>query len=190
MKGYRLEGQVLAVLLGLEDKSLVTTRCDAATVTFEGFAGDKHRGFTRGADGRTPYYPRGTAIRNDRQVSIVSQENLDEVAAALDLPELWPEWLGANLLLKGIPHLTLLPPRTRLVFSSGAVLRVEEENMPCIGPGEVIAAHYGDEQIANRFVKKALHRRGVVAAVELPGKIAVGDAVLVETPVQTLYQPE
>ena len=30
---------------------------------------------------------------------------------------------------------TLLEPRTRLVFSSGAVLTVEGENMPCRGPG-------------------------------------------------------
>jgi hypothetical protein len=190
MKGYRLNGQVLGVLLGLETKSLVTTHCAEITVTFEGIDGDKHRGYTRGADGRTPYYKRGTPIRNIRQVSIVSQEDLHAVAAALDLPEICPEWLGANLLLSGIPDLTLLPPSTRLVFSKGAVLRVEEENMPCMGPGRVIAGQYANEKLASRFVKAAYHRRGVVATVELPGTIAVGDTVTLEVPEQIIYKPD
>jgi len=190
MAGYRFEGRVQSVLIGMEAQSLVTTAQEEVMVTFEGFTGDKHSGFTRSADGRTPYYKRGTPIRNDRQVSILSQEELVEIAAAMGLSEIWPEWLGANLLLSGIPRLTLLPPRTRLVFAQGAVLRVEEENHPCVGPGEVIAAHYNDKQLASRFVRAALHRRGVVATVELPGKITVGDAMLVETPLQTVYLPE
>jgi hypothetical protein len=190
MKGYRFEGQVLRVLLGQDEQSLVTTPVDQAEVTFEGFAGDKHSGMTRGADGRTPYYKRGTPIRNYRQVSILSQEELAETAAALGVAELCPEWLGANLLLSGIPQLSLLPPGTRLVFAGGAVLRVEEENQPCLGPGRVIAAQYGDQKLASRFVKAAMHRRGVVATVELPGSIAGGDAVSVEVPEQTLYRPD
>jgi hypothetical protein len=190
MKGYRLNGQVLGVLLGLEANSLVTTSCAAATVTFEGLEGDKHTGWTRGADGRTPYYQRGTTIRNIRQVSIVSQEDLDEIAAKLGLPEICPEWLGANLLLEGIPHLSLLPPGTRLAFPQAAVLRVEEENQPCLGPGKIIAAQYDNPKLASRFVKAALQRRGVVATVELPGKITAGDSVSAETPAQVMYQPE
>jgi hypothetical protein len=189
MKGYRLEGLVLAVLIGMEAKSLVTTRCDSVTATFEGLEGDKHGGMTRGADARTPYYKRGTPIRNIRQVSIVSQEDLDEIAASLSLPEICPEWLGANLLLKGIPHLSLLPPGTRLVFPQGAVLRVEEENQPCTGPGKMIAAQYQDNKLTSRFVKAAMQRRGIVATVELPGLIAAGDVVTANTPVQVVYSP-
>jgi hypothetical protein len=187
MKGCRLNGKVLRVLLGLEPKTLVTTPCEAATVTFEGFEGDKHSGFTRGADSRTPYYQRGTLIRNDRQVSIVSQEDLLAVADVLGLPEILPEWLGANLLLNEIPQLSLLPPRTRMVFSQGAVLRVEEENMPCMGPGKIIASQSGAEKLANRFIKAAMHRRGVVATVERPGIIGEGDMVVVEIPAQEIY---
>jgi hypothetical protein len=190
MKGYRLEGQVLAVLLGMEEASLITTHCDRVAVSFEGLEGDMHAGWTRGADGRTPYYKRGTPIRNIRQVSIVSQEDLDEIAGRLSLPEICPEWLGANLLLKGIPHLSLLPPGTRLVFSQGTVLRVEEENQPCINPGKVIAAQYDNEKLASRFVKAAMQRRGVVATVELPGMIGAGDAVTANTPVQVIYSPD
>jgi MOSC domain-containing protein YiiM len=176
MKGYRLEGQVLAVLLGMEKASLISTRCDRVTVSFEGLEGDMHA-------------KRGTPIRNIRQVSIVSQEDLDEIAAKLELPEVLPEWLGANLLISGIPRLSLLPPGTRLIFPQGTVLRVEEENQPCINPGKVIAAQYGNEKLASRFVKAALQRRGVVATVELPGTIEAGDAVTANTPVQVIYSP-
>jgi hypothetical protein len=190
MKGYRFEGQVLRVLLGQDPQSLVTTPVHQAEVTFEGLTGDKHSGMTRGADSRTPYYKRGTPIRNYRQVSIVSQEDLTETAAALGVTELCPEWLGANLLLSGIPRLSLLPPGTRLVFSGGAVLRVEEENHPCLGPGKVVAAQYGDQKLASRFVKKAMHRRGVVATVELPGTITSVDTVIVEVSDQTIYRPD
>ena len=55
-------------------------------VTFEGFAGDRHAGLTMASGSRTPQYPRGTEIRNSRQVSCVSQEDLDAVAGALGLP--------------------------------------------------------------------------------------------------------
>ncbi len=173
-----LAGRVAGVYLGLDPHSLVTTRADAAQVTFEGFAGDRHAGLTRPSDGRTPHYPRGTEIRNTRQVSIVSAEELAEVAAAMGLETVLPEWLGANLLLTGIPRLTRLPPGIRMVFSGGAVLAVEGENLPCAAPGKVIQArHPNIPELAARFVKAAWGRRGLVAWVEKPGVIRVGDNV-------------
>jgi hypothetical protein len=183
-----LVGKLVGLYLGLEADTLATTPCLEATVDFTGFVGDKHAGFTRGADGRTPYYKRGTPIRNDRHASIVSLEELAEIATRLNLPEICPEWLGANLAFTGIPRLTLLPSNTRLVFPAGAVLNISHENMPCTGPGGVIQSHYPDQRgLKSGFPKAALHKRGLVATVEKPGLIRANDEVQFEIPEQILY---
>jgi hypothetical protein len=190
-----VQGVATQVLVGLnpgavEDDplALVTTPRPQVRVTLEGFEGDKHAGLTYLSGSRTPHYPRGTVIRNTRQVSLVSLEELELVAAALGVPALWPEWLGANLAVHGIPDLTCLPPSTRLFFPQGAVLVVEGENKPCVYPGKVIQAQYPDAPgQANRFPKAAIARRGLVAWVERPGVIAAGDSVQAHIPVQVLY---
>jgi hypothetical protein len=171
---------VRAVLLGQDAESLVTTSQDCVTADFEGLLGDKHRGFTRLADSRTPWYPRGVPIRNDRQVSIVSVEELNNTAQALGLPHLQAEWLGANLLLEGLPDLSLTPPNTRLFFPSGAVLIVTTENHPCKFPGQIIARETGLENAPVLFPNLAIHKRGVVACVEHPGVIAAGEIVKIK----------
>jgi MOSC domain-containing protein YiiM len=174
--------------VGLDKRSLVTTRQPEARVTFEGVAGDRHAGLTRPSDNRTPHYPRGTEIRNSRQVSIVSSEELAEIAALLGIPCVLPEWLGANLLIAGIPHLTQIPPSTRLFFAGGVVLVVDSENQPCISPGNVMQAlHPHIANLAARFVKAAQGKRGIVAWVERPGAIREGDEVRAEVPRQVLY---
>ena len=65
-----------------------------------------------------------------------------------------------------------------LVFPSGAVLMVEEENMPCIKPGTVIANKFLDKDIdPSSFVRAAMHPPGLVGTVNRPGTIQVGDRV-------------
>lgn len=183
-----ITGIVQGVYSGITPGTLVTTSFSEVDVSFEGIAGDQHAGLTRRSDGRTPYYPRGTEIRNYRQVSIVSVEELAEIAGLLQVPELRPEWLGANLLLAGIPSLTLLPPRTRLFFSGGAVLEVESDNAPCLAPGKVLQAQYpGEDNLSARFVKSAYLKRGLVAWVEKPGRVASGSEVQLLIPRQYLY---
>jgi hypothetical protein len=180
-KSKNLIGKVIGLFLGLSSDSLITTPCEQATVTFTGLEGDKHAGYTRPSDGRTPYYKRGTEIRNDRQVSIVSIEELAEIASAMHLPEVRAEWLGANLCFSGIPKLTFLPPNTRLIFPDSAVLRVSYENNPCTGPGEAMQFNYPERTgLKSLFPKAAIHKRGVVAVVERPGVIRLGDGVKVE----------
>lgn len=176
-----LSGIVQAVLIGQDAHSLVTTPYEQAALTFEGFEGDHHAGITSRSDGRKPFYPRGTLIRNDRQVSLVSVEELAQVAASLGLPELRPEWLGANLLISGIPVLSLLAPATRLFFSGGAVLVITAENLPCSNPGRVLQKQFpGALKLASEFPRAALHKRGLVAVVECPGVIRAGETVRVQ----------
>ncbi len=181
-------GTVAAVLVAPHSDDIVSVRQESVAVTLEGFAGDRHAGLTYRSGGRTPYYPRGTVIRNSRQVSLVSREELAEVARALGVPEVTAEALGANVLLAGIPALSLLPPATRLYFSGAAVLVVEGENLPCTTAGEAVQRCYPDvARLAVRFPEAALHKRGIVAWVERAGRITAGDTVRAEIPPQVLY---
>ena len=176
-------GIVRIVLVGRDPGALVSTPQPQVNVSFDGFEDDRHSGIKRRSDGRTPFYPRGTLIRNDRQVSLVSVEELAQIAGALGLPEVRPEWLGANLLVAGIPSLTLLPSMTRLFFSSGAVLTVMDENLPCSNPGKVLQEQFPQvPRLAVEFPRTALHKRGLVAVVDRPGSIQVGDEIRVQAP--------
>jgi hypothetical protein len=190
-----LRGVVTHVLVG-ENRDTVEHDPDAmitvvrwsVRVTMEGFDDDKHAGLTRLSDVRTPHYPLGTEIRNNRQVSIVSTEESTLIAAAIGVPTVLPQWLGANLVLQHIPALTYLPPSTRLFFPGDTVLVVEGENMPCLFPGKVLQRQYPDiPGLAPLFPKAAIHRRGVVAWVERPGTICAADAVRVCVPPQVIY---
>jgi MOSC domain-containing protein YiiM len=121
-------------------------------------------------------------MRNERQLSILGTEELAEIATALNLPRLDPAWIGANLLLSGIPRLTDLSPRTLLLFPSGATLRIDGDNAPCRKSGAALMRHVPDRpDLQFSFVKAARHKRGLVAWVEREGTIRAGDEVKVRT---------
>ncbi len=152
-------------------------------VDLEGFPGDKHRGFQRVAQSWDSE-PTGTPRRNERQWSGVSLEELEVVRAKLDLGEpLAPATLGANICVEGIPNFSQLPKGSRLVFPSGAVLVVEEENPPCTWMADQIVAKQttdsGEPVRGKMFPKFAMGLRGVVGVVDVPGSINQGDSVVV-----------
>lgn len=98
------------------------------------------------------------------------------VARELGIPEILPDWLGANMALRGFPNLTKLAVGSRILFPSGAGLLCEGENLPCTQPGEIIQARYPDiPKLSTRFVRNALGRRGIICVVERPGKILCRD---------------
>lgn len=186
--GLTLTGEVVSVLIARDPASLRSSAEPQARVIFEGFEGDRHAGLTWRSGSRTPHYPRGTEIRNTRQVSIVSVEELEQIAAAMDVPTLLPEWLGANLLLRDIPQLSFLPSGTRLLFAQGAALVVAGENHPCTLAGASIEEAYPDRPgLTQAFPKAGRNLRGLVAWVERPGLIAPGDGVLARLPDQRIY---
>jgi hypothetical protein len=180
-------GKVERLLVGADRAAgLEKSETAAITLSFAGIAGDCHAGLTRKSDSRTlKLYRRDTDIRNVRQVSLLSVEELAEVAAAMDIPEVKPEWVGANLVTSGIPDLTLLPPSTRMQFPSGATLVVDLENAPCRFVADVIAKYHPDA--AGRWIKAATHKRGVTAWVEREGELRVSDAITLFLPPQRLY---
>ena len=153
---------------------------------FSGMEGDCHAGMTRKSDSRMlKQYKRNTEVRNSRQVSILSLEELAEVAERMGIPAVKPEWVGANMVIRGIPDLTLLPPSTRLQFSSGAMIVVDAENYPCRYPADIIAKHHPEAR--KGFVSAAMHKRGVVGWVEAEGVVCKGDAITIWIPPQRLY---
>jgi MOSC domain-containing protein YiiM len=180
-------GTVTVVLASPKRRTgLEKARHARLTLTFDGVVGDCHASRTRASDVRMiEQYQRGTEVANTRQLSILSEEELAEVATRMGLAGLPPEWVGANLVTRGIPDLTLLPPSTRLMFSSGATLIVDMENAPCRYVGAVIDKHHPGKGAG--FVAAARHKRGVVAWVERPGDIAVGDSIALHVPPQRIY---
>ncbi len=183
----KLAGTVVALLSNPDRKTgLEKARRDRVDITFDGIAGDCHSGRIYKSDSRLlKQYKRGVPIANTRQLSVLSEEQLAEIADSLGIPRLEPEWVGANLVTSGIPDLTFLPPSTRMMFSSGATLIVDGENAPCRYVSDVINKHHPDK--GDPFPKVAQHKRGVVAWVEKEGAISVGDEIVLHIPPQRIY---
>ncbi len=163
---------------------------DELVLTFDGVAGDFHAGPTRRSGGREPWYPRGTEIHNERQVSIVAPDELAEIARRMDIAEVRPAWPGVNLVLSGVPMLSMLPAGTLLFFAGGVTLKVDAQNHPCRIAGRAVAEGAGmpdHEAGALLFPKAAKRLRGIVAWVEKPGTIKAGEPVSVRTPEQWIY---
>lgn len=183
----RLKGVVAGLYRATLD-DFVTHPVEELDLTFAGIADDVHGGATRRSGGREPWYPRGTEMRNERQLSLLAPDELAAAAAELDIPEIRPEWIGGNMLIEGIADLTWLPSRTLLFFENGATVKVDGDNAPCRASGRSIAEHFGGRSdVEMRFVKAARHRRGLVAWVEKPGRIRRGEAFEARLPEQWIY---
>lgn len=168
-----------------------TRPVEALQLGFEGVDGDFHAGATRRSGGREPWYPRGTEIRNERQISIVAANELGVVAERMGLAEIKPEWIGANLLIEGVPHLSMLPSGTLLFFRGGVTIKVDAQNGPCRLAGRSIAENAGmadREAGALAFPKAAKRLRGLVAWVEKPGRMTTGEEISVRVPEQWIYR--
>ncbi len=163
--------------------SQAETRIFAA---FSGVEGEAHAGLTRPACSRVvQQYPAGTTIRNTRQFSVVSVEELALVAADMGLEALAPELLGASMVIRGIPDFSHLPPGARLQGEGGATLVVDLQNRPCTFPARGIeTAHRG---YGARFKPAAKGRRGIVAWVEREGWFAVGERLGLHVPDQRAW---
>lgn len=183
-----IEGKTEALLVHRGSGDDITTESiESVNVTYEGFDGESHSGLTRASCVRVKQqYPEGTEIRNTRQLSVVSIEELGVVADLMGIDAISPSWVGANLCVSGIPDFTLLPPSTRLIFSGGVSLVIDMENEPCEYPARVISEHYPEQ--GKLFVKHAFGRRGVTAWVEKEGCIKNGETVSVHVPRVRAYR--
>ena len=144
----KLRGSVHGLFVAKGDH-FETEPVDSIALTFEGIEGDHHIGHTRRSGGREPWYLRGTEIRNERQLTILSQDDLAAVAAAMEIDRIEPEWIGGNMMLDGIANLSMLPAGTLLFFEGGATLKVDFQNAPCKVSGAAIADRYPDRDQAS-----------------------------------------
>jgi len=183
----KLEARALAVLTPTGE-GFQTKPVKALDLSFEGIAGDSHAGWTRKSDARTPWYKRGTDIRNVRQISMVSVEDLAALQEKLDVPTVAAAWIGANVVVQGIKDFSYLPTGTLLFFEGACVLRVEEQNAPCRIAGKAVQERYPDrDDIETGFAKIARGLRGVVASVDRPGAIRAGATLTAQLPEQWVY---
>jgi hypothetical protein len=154
--------------------------------SFAGVGGEEHAGLTRPSCSRvSAQHPRGTTIRNVRQFSVVSAEDLAAVAVKMGVPAVEPAWIGASLVIEGIPDFTHVPPSSRLQGPDGVTLVVDMENRPCHLPAKVI-----DEDAPGHgkaFKAAAAGRRGVTAWVEREGWLRLGEVLRLHIPDQPVW---
>lgn len=168
------------------DAALASVAVAEVSLTYAGVVGEAHGGLTRPSCSRvTGQYPRGTEIRNTRQLSVLSRDELDAIAGDMGLADLDPALVGASLVIAGIPDLTHLPPSSRLQSESGATLVVDMENRPCTLPGPGIEAAYPGFGAAFRPAAKG--QRGVTAWVEREGVLRIGDKMRLHIPDQRAW---
>ncbi len=186
----KISGHIVSVFVTADvtPKGFQTDTVGGLTLMLDGIDGSRHRGWTMPADARVPYLPRGTPMRGTRAVSLVSVEDMAEAAKRLDIATIDPRWIGANIVVKGIEHLSYLPRGAKLFCDGGAILVVEGMNAPCRGAGAAIASHTGRPEIELDFVKSAQRLRGLVASVEHPGIVRADTALNVRIPEQWLYR--
>jgi len=169
------------------DAALATTPMREMRLTFAGHEAESRSGLTRPSDSRVlDQYPRGTEIRNTRQLSILSSEDLAAIAAAMGIDRLDPALLGASVVIEGIPDFTLIPPSSRLQCeATGTTVTIDMENRPCMLPAPGIeAAHPGQ---GKAFKAAAAGRRGVTAWVEREGVLRTGATLHLHIPDQPVW---
>ncbi|SEP74296.1 MOSC domain-containing protein [Thalassovita taeanensis] len=155
-------------------------------LSYAGVEGEAHGGLVRPSCSRViRQHPRGTEIRNVRQLSVLSAEELAEVAAKIGVGQFHPAWVGASMVIEGIPDFTHVPPSSRLQAPSGATLVVDMENRPCHLPVKVI-----DEDApgaGRKFKAAAAGKRGVTVWVEREGVLRLGDVLRLHVPDQPVW---
>jgi len=176
--GESVPAQVVATHVWPQDGPVPVAKQDLE-LDWGGAIGDRHHGLTMSSNTRQAnVFPRGTTIRNHRQLSLVDEAELAEIAVNLGLPLLAPGVIADNICTRGIANLTQLPPMTRLVFSGGAVVMLGGENLPCVIAGGLVQERYDTR--AEAFPKAAMGLRGVTGWVEHPGVISAGQSIQIK----------
>ncbi|MDJ0827309.1 MAG: MOSC domain-containing protein [Rhodobacter sp.] len=158
------------------------------TAHLTGLDGEAHGGLTRAACSRfTMLYPKGTEVRNTRQLSILSAEELAVIAGKIGLDALDPGLLGASMVVADIPDFSHLPVGSRLKSAAGTVIAVDLENGPCDFPGQEIEAAAPGHGKGFRAAAEGI--RGVTGWVERAGPLAVGDVLELYLPTQPAWRP-
>ncbi|MEM8729616.1 MAG: MOSC domain-containing protein [Pseudomonadota bacterium] len=180
------EAEVVWMGVTPADEGICSAPQTAMDLGFAGVAGARHAGENRPACVRvSELYPEDTEIRNVRQLTILSQEELAAIAHEIGLDTLDPGLLGASIVIKGVPDFTHVPPSSRLLGPSGLGLTIDMENLPCNYPAREI--NKVEPGHGKGFKKAAEGRRGVTAWVERPGALQMGDVLALWLPAQRAW---
>ena len=125
---------------------------------------------------------------NWSEISETRCKSLAAIAAEIGLERLEPEWLGASIVIEGVPDFSHVPPSARLQTGAGTTLVVDMQNRPCHYPGKEIEKDFPGHGKA--FKAAAKGRRGVTAWVEREGPLKLGDTVRLHIPNQRAWQPQ
>lgn len=160
---------------------------ESAFASYAGFAEDFHAGLTRASCVRVKsQHPEGTEIRNVRQFSILSSEEMAGIAEDIGLERLDPVLLGASIVLEGIDDFSHVPPNSRLQAANGTTIVIDMINAPCNFPArEIEKASPGH---GKDFKAAAKGRRGVCGWVEREGMLKLGDELRLHIPGQRLWR--
>lgn len=165
---------------------LASDPVETLAVTFAGPEGEDHGGLTRPSCSRVvAQYPKGTPIRNTRQLSLMGAEDLQAIAEKMGLPALDPALAGATMVIAGLPDFSHLPPSSRLQGEGGATLVVDMENRPCQLPARPIEDRHPG--FGARFKAAAKGRRGLTAWVEREGTFRLGERIRLHIPDQPVW---
>jgi MOSC domain-containing protein YiiM len=158
----QVAGEVVAVCIAAPGELFKTPVRGDVPVDQYGLRGDRHAGPTRMSSRRRVEVP------NDRQISLMAQEALDDLGRELDVT-LDPGDFGENVCVRGFGDLSDVAPGTRFVTDRGVVFRVTEQNEPC---ANLMRYH-------RLMVKASYGRRGLLAVVEAGAGLAIaaGDRI-------------
>ncbi len=178
------------VWLGLNDDraaGLGNRAVETLDLRFSGPLGESRSGLTRASCSRVvAQYPRGTEIRNTRQICLMSAEELADISAEMGVDALNPAFLSVSVLLSGLPDFTHVPPASRLV-NDRVSITMDMENRPCHLPAKGIEAAMPGK--GGLFKAAAKGRRGVTGWVEREGVLRLGDELRLHVPAQRAWQP-
>lgn len=170
----------------MERKNIRAEAVASVQATYAGFTDDYHGGLTRASCVRVKaQHPEGTEIRNTRQLSILSAEEMAQIAETIGLEELDPVLLGASIVIEGIPDFTFVPPGSRLQSENGTTIVIDVENGPCNFPAREIEK--ASEGHGKAFKAAARGKRGVTAWVEREGSLEVGETLRLHVPNQRAW---
>ncbi len=181
-------GEIVWLGTVADNTSIRAAAVDTMELTFDGPVGEgRHGGRTRASCVRViAQHPQGTEIANVRQMSVLSAEELDDIAKDCGLETIDPVWLGASLVVRGIPDFSHVPPSSRLQGPDGATITINMENRPCNFPAREIEQDRPGHGKA--FKTAATGKRGVTAWVERPGVFERGQRLRLHVPDQPAWR--
>lgn len=160
---------------------------------------DRHHGATRQVRKYQAGAWAGRIVRNERQVSIATLEDLKAIADFLGITEMiendqgvdvfMSQAMAVNVVISGAIDLKdYLGPGSKLLCGepeTGAIVDISEAHLPCSKPATDISGKLDLDLsiIKKRFKEVAADKRGFVGSVYSPGRLALGDAVAIQLPI-------